>query len=118
VKLAVEEPQSEALLRMLAGRGPYATSVVGEIETARVCRRAGVPPAQVDAVRAGLVIVPLTDEVRRLAEAADPPMLRTLDAVHLASALVLQADLEALVTYDLRLAAAATAVGVPTLAPA
>ena len=46
------------------------------------------------------------------------PDLPTVDAVHLASALSLGADLEAVIAYDRRLAAAADAVGVTVLAPA
>jgi hypothetical protein len=42
----------------------------------------------------------------------------TLDAVHLASALSLGADLEGLVTYERRLSAAAQGAGVRVLAPA
>lgn len=59
MKLAVEEPESEALVTAMGGRGPYATSVVGEIETVRVCRRAAVPPAQIDELLGGLLVVAL-----------------------------------------------------------
>lgn len=44
--------------------------------------------------------------------------MRTLDALHLASALTLADQLDALVTYDHRLADAATAAGVSVAAPA
>ena len=54
------------------------------------------------------------DEAGRL----DPSILRTLDAVHLAAALDLGDDLEALVTYDDRLAEAAVASGIEVIAPA
>jgi predicted nucleic acid-binding protein len=117
VKLAVEEAESAALLAAMVGRGPYVTSVVGEIETLRVCRRAQVPSVQVDELRAGLVIVALDDEVRRLASEVSPPLLRTLQAIHLATALSLGEDLESLVTYDLRLAQAAADVAIPVLSP-
>jgi len=43
--------------------------------------------------------------------------LRTLDAVHLASAQLLAADLQAVVTYDQRMEEAATALGMPVAAP-
>ena len=93
------------------------TSVVGEIETLRVCRRAHVPSVQVDELRAGLVIVALDDDVRRLASEVCPPMLRTLDAIHLATAMSLREDLDSLVTYDLRLARAAADAAIPVLSP-
>jgi predicted nucleic acid-binding protein len=46
-----------------------------------------------------------------------PPVLRSLDAVHLAVALSLGDDLDELVTYDVRMAAAATAHGIPVSSP-
>jgi predicted nucleic acid-binding protein len=117
VKLAVEEAESAALLAAISGRRPYTTSVVGEIETLRVCRRAQVPAGQVDELRAGLVIIALDDEVRRLASEVGSPILRTLDAIHLATALSLGEDLESLVTYDLRLARATADAAIPVLTP-
>jgi predicted nucleic acid-binding protein len=48
----------------------------------------------------------------------EPPALRTPDALHLASALDLGDDLDGMVTYDERLAAAAQIHGVPVIAPA
>lgn len=93
------------------------TSVVGEIETIRVCGRGSVPPEQVEELRDGLVVVALDDEVRRLAAVVGPPLLRTLDAIHLATALSLREDLDGLVAYDARLARAAAGAGLPVLAP-
>jgi len=117
VKLVVEEPESEALIAAIAGQGPHVTSVVGEIETGRVCRRAEVPAAQVEELLEGLVVIALDEEVRRLAAAAGSVTLRTLDAVHLATALSLREGLDGLVTYDLRLAAAAEDADLPVLSP-
>ena len=50
--------------------------------------------------------------------AIGPPLLRTLDAIHLATALALVPDLDAFVTYDDRLAEAARALGLPVVRPA
>lgn len=113
----MEEIESAALLAAIEGRGPYATSVVGEIETVRVCRRAAIPPEQVEELRAGLVIVVLDDEVSRLASEVGSPALRTLDAIHLATALSLRDELDALVTYDIRLARASADAAIPVLSP-
>ena len=63
-------------------------------------------------------ILEVNEEVRRRAGLADPPILRTLDAIHLATAQVLGGDLEALVSYDVRLASAAQAAGLAVLSPA
>ena len=56
------------------------------------------------------------DVFERAAE-LDPGVLHTLDALHLAAALLVGDDLEAIVTYDRRLADAAALHGVPVLAP-
>jgi predicted nucleic acid-binding protein len=117
VKLVVEEPESSALLAAIEGRAPYVTSVVGEIETVRVCERANIPAAQVEELRRGLVLIALDDEVRALAGVVGPPMLRTLDAIHLATALTLRQDVEAVIAYDERLTKAVRAVGMPLLSP-
>jgi len=105
-------------LAAIQGRGPYLTSVLGEIETARACGRANVPAEQVEELRRGLVLVELEEDIRSLACVALPPRLRTLDAIHLATALALREDLEAFVTYDVRLAEAVERAGLPLLAPA
>ena len=88
-------------------------------ELRRAVRR--VAPALVTRARAVLDTITLTSVTVAIFEEAgrlDPPLLRTLDAVHLASALDLGDDLEGMVTYDDRLAAAAQANGVPVVAPA
>ncbi|MEO6496939.1 MAG: PIN domain-containing protein [Solirubrobacteraceae bacterium] len=69
-------------------------------------------------VPASLAIVALTDDVRALAAQMEPVELRTLDAVHLASALTLGDDLGAVLTYDRRMAAAAGELDVIVLSPA
>ena len=46
------------------------------------------------------------------------PMLRTLDAIHVATALLIRDDLDVLVSYDHRMLAAAAARGLPTASPA
>ncbi len=117
MKLVVEEPESDALLAAIDGRGPYITSVVGEIETVRVCRRARLPDDHVEELRRGLVLVALDEEIRTLATVVRPPTLRTLDAIHLATALTVRQDLLAVVTYDVRLAEAVEAAGIPPLSP-
>ncbi len=117
MKLAVEEAESQALLTAIEGQGPYVTSVVGEVETVRACRRASVPGDQIDRLRDALVVIALDDEVRQIAAAVDPPPLRTLDAIHLATALSLGGELDRIVTYDARLAQAAELAGLAVVAP-
>jgi predicted nucleic acid-binding protein len=66
----------------------------------------------------GLVLVDVTTATFEAAARLDPAILRTLDAIHLASALDLGDDLDGLVTYDARLGDAARAHGVAVTAPA
>ena len=60
----------------------------------------------------------MDDTVLAIARRLDPSELRSLDAIHLATALSIGGDLGALFSYDDRLAAAATAAGLRVLAPA
>ncbi len=62
-----------------------------------------------DAGLGDLVIHPIDPEVVRAARIDDPPILRSLDAIHLATAMLIGAEL--IVTYDDRLAEAAEAIG-------
>ena len=112
VKLAVEEPESAALRRYLRRRRPLVSSALARAEVARA-----LLPLGETALRRGGEVLSLLDLVRvndRILAAAGsllPAELRTLDAIHLATAQQLQADLSRLVTYDDRMAAAADALG-------
>src|SRR3712207_9247842 len=68
--------------------------------------RSGVPRAR--ALLAGVDLVPMSPDVLEVAADLAPPSLRSLDAVHLATALSLGSALDAFVVYDERLAQAAT----------
>jgi uncharacterized protein len=83
-------------------------------------RDEAAPPPRADRVEA--VLRPVTalgidDEIVQAAASVEPTGLRSLDAIHLASALVLGEVLDALVTYDARLGEAAEAAGVRVLSP-
>lgn len=62
-------------------------------------------------------LLPLGDHVISTAAFLDPPALRTLDALHVATALSLGDELTAVVTYDTRMQEAAAALGMPVAAP-
>jgi predicted nucleic acid-binding protein len=64
----------------------------------------------------GVALIPLDGAILDAAAALELPALRTLDAIHLASALSLGKDL-AVYTYDVRLAEAAADAGVAVRAP-
>ncbi|MFJ9906411.1 PIN domain-containing protein [Streptomyces sp. NPDC101152] len=107
-----------ALDTFLGDRGslPMATSSLGFVETTRTLDLMGTfPDAMVD-LEHGVGEILLTPEVRRGA-AALTGRLRTLDAVHVASALSLGENLTALVTYDKRMLETALAAGLPAHAP-
>ncbi len=119
VKLVVAEPESRSLQRFLA-RWPERTSAaLLRAEAVRALRRAG-HDAHVGAARRLLRTIRLvrTDEAL-LDRAGDltPRELRSLDAVHLATALALGADLGVVVTYDQRLAGAAVEQGLLVQSP-
>ncbi len=119
VKLVVAEPETEALRAWLleADRDPVGCDLV-RTELMRTVRRAASDRV-VDArdVLDAITLVEVTSAVFEAAGRLDPSTLRTLDAVHLASALDLGDDLDALVTYDDRLASAAELCGVRVIAP-
>lgn len=84
----------------------------------RAVRRA-VPDLAAAAAQvvAQITVVEPDATVRARAAALDPPALRSLDAIHLATALEARSELEAFVSYDERLAAAAAQEGLEVLAP-
>ena len=118
VKLAVAEEESAALRRYLRRRRPLVSSALSRTEVGRA-----LLPFGPEAVRRGKQVLARVDLVRvsdRLLDAAaqlEPPGIRSLDAVHLATARQLGADLGQLVTYDVRMAAAAEAFGWTVVAP-
>ncbi|PVZ11044.1 type II toxin-antitoxin system VapC family toxin [Actinomycetospora cinnamomea] len=121
VKLVRREPESDALAGWLDERTdvPWVTSVLAEVELGRALRRTEPDLlSAVPAVLARLYRCEIDASVRTTAAAFTDPTLRTLDAIHLATALVVPGEeLTAFLTYDQRLLAAARERGVPTQAP-
>jgi predicted nucleic acid-binding protein len=121
VKLVVAEPESGALIELLRTWPARVSSALALTEVPRALRRAGFGAAERRRARQVLARVNLVDVDRPIlatAAALDPPALRTLDAIHVATALAVREDLVGMVTYDLRLAAAAGAAHLDVLAPA
>lgn len=118
VKLVVHEPETQALREARRSWPERVSSVVAEIEVERVGRRVGVGATRrTRSVLARIALVDLDEQIRRRAGAMGPPELRTLDAIHLATALSLGDDLGAVCAYDARLRDAAAAAGVEVLTP-
>jgi hypothetical protein len=120
VKLVVTEAESAALRGYLAAELPRVTSRIAEVEVTRALRRVAQPgdEEQANAVLGGMRFLEVDAPTSAAACSVGPPTLRSLDAIHLASALTLASELEALVTYDARLADAARAAGLTVVAPA
>lgn len=118
VKLVRPERETDALRTLLARAGQCYASALVRAEVPRAARRIG--PRAI--ARAHLVVDELdlidADEIL-LGESAKvgDAGLRTLDAIHLATAMSLGDDLDALVTYDRRMAGAARELGIPVEAP-
>jgi predicted nucleic acid-binding protein len=118
VRLAVAEPESKTLRRYLSRRQPLVTSALARTEVTRA-----LLPSGMEAVSRGedvlrrIQLVRLNDRVLRAAGRMEPPQLRSLDAIHLASARELGASVKQIVTYDERMADAATAAGWSVAAP-
>lgn len=84
----------------------------------RACRRWGDSVADsADASLSDVALVPMDDAVLAAARRLDPIELRSVDAIHLATALSIGTDLGALFSYDDRLTAAAVAAGLYVLTP-
>lgn len=116
-KLARHERETEALFDWLERHGDESliASVLLEVELERALRRAD-PTAlgRIPRILSGITRIELTAPIRVLAGAYQDPLLRSLDAVHLATAQALTdggEELTAFVTYDKRLIEAARAVG-------
>ena len=123
VKLATREQETNALREHVAAYDARVTSRLATVEVPRALARRGSDSVAVGAeplraILRTLLLVELDEDVAKRAAELEPAMLRSLDAIHLASALVIGDELAAVVTYDARLASAARAAGLTVLAPA
>ena len=121
VKLVHAEPESQALRDWLTERAEigWLSSVLVEVESFRALARHS--PGAIARLPAVLDLIDLVDMnagIRILAQTVTPVTVRSLDAIHLATALHVRAQLTSFVTYDKRLADAATAAGLGVDAPA
>jgi predicted nucleic acid-binding protein len=117
VKLVVPEPETPSLSAALNSVVRLVASEILEVEVLRASRRAGADTRGARAQLAAVRLMPLTDEIRALAGELDPPSIRSLDAIHVASALSLRERLKGLFTYDERMSRAARDAGLDVYAP-
>lgn len=88
------------------------------VEAVRTCRRLGGEIADDAQARlTDLALVPIDSQVLTIARRLEPAELQSLDAIHLATALSIGSDLDAVFSYDDRLTAAAVGAGLRVLAP-
>lgn len=124
VKLVRQETHSADLVAWLNAHddAPLVSSALVEVEVPRALRRSA-PQALVGVPAAvgRLFRLEIDSTVRATAAAFAEPTLRSLDAIHLATAQILTnesgAEFLAFVTYDRRLLDAAKAAGLPTASP-
>lgn len=118
VKLVVTEPESATLRRYLRRRRPLVTSALARAEVARALLPLGQTAVlRGQAVLSRLELIRISDRILAAAGTLLPAELRTLDAIHVATAQQLGCDLARVVTYDERMDAAARATGCSVIAP-
>ena len=117
VKLVAEEPESDALRAALEPLANLASSVIARVEVGRAARAVGLDEGLAEEVLSTVALIPLDHAVIGAAVDVEPLSVRSLDAIHLATALSLADQLGVLVTYDERMRAAADQASLLTLAP-
>jgi hypothetical protein len=123
---------ASALITLVTGRRPFApelhdflahspevpmgTSTIGFVETVRTLDRVGSYPTAMQDLLASFTEILVTDEIRDAA-ASLPGGVRTLDAVHIASAQAIGDALAVLVSYDKRMLDITHSMGIPIASP-
>lgn len=120
IKLLAEESHSKAFAAFYDSHAEaeWVSSALLRIEVARAVAR--VAPALLPDARdllSAFTYIAMDEEVVEAAMSEPDRALRSLDAVHLATARIVAEDLDGLVTYDARLATAASDAGLPVLTP-
>jgi predicted nucleic acid-binding protein len=116
VKLVLQEPESQALIDYLDGRTDVEASDLSIAEVGRAVRRFFADFEAPD-VMDGIALHRVTPDVLRLAARLEPRAMRTLDAIHLAFALMPGSGDAQMITYDARLAKAARDLGLRVVQP-
>jgi predicted nucleic acid-binding protein len=104
LKLIFQEDESAALVRLI--KAQCVTSSISRIEVLRIVQRTN--PESLNFAKTELskfILIPISEVVIRIAESfAGLATLRSLDAIHDASALLIQDSIDGLITYDLQMA--------------
>ena len=118
-RVLLAEPDAAAIARDLEGFELRVASRLLRVELRRLAVREGRLSAA-DQLLADIALLPVDADVLTAAETLPPPTVGTLNAIHLATALRLAGtgNLDAVMTYDKRLAAGAIHHGLEVIAPA
>jgi len=118
IKLVVNEPESVALGAFLAARTLLVSSALARVEVIRnVLRHGDVATQRARRVLAAVRLLSIDERLLEQAATLDPHALRTLDAIHLATAQTVLTSQGDLVTYDHRMRAAAERLRFKVVAP-
>jgi predicted nucleic acid-binding protein len=118
VKLVAREPESAALRRFLRRRRPLVASVLVRTEVSRAVLTLGDPfLRRAGEVLSRIELVRINNQVLSDAGVLEPPVLRSLDAIHLATAALFETTLSGVITYDGPMTDAARSYGWKVSAP-
>ena len=117
LKLVVEEDESTAMMQWFESHSSVWSSQLLRTEALLAAARLAVPVHLVEEALDAVALILPTEETFAKAGRLQPVGLRSLDAIHLAAALELGADLEGLVSYDDRLIDAAGGASVVVVSP-
>jgi len=118
VKLAVREPESDALRRYLRRRRSLISSALARTEVLRALLPGGERAlAAGRSVLSRINLVRVNDQVLSRAGTLSPVELRSLDAIHLATAERIGTDLGEIISYDERMTTAARQKGYAVASP-
>jgi uncharacterized protein len=120
IKLIFEEPETAALLEFLGAWPNRISSALARVEVLRTSSRLGEPAVVRHAreILTGLHLVRADYGVLAAAAAVGPATLRSLDSIHLATAMSFGEELGGMIVYDRRLRRAARSAGLTVWAPA
>jgi len=116
-RVLLEEPDEPLIRRALQTFDNHVSSRLLQVELRRLALRERVSGA--DQTLNTVTLAPLDEAILGAAETIEPAGVATLDAIHLATAVRLATDgrLDAMLTYDRRLAEAARHHGLAVLSP-
>lgn len=118
VKLVKREKESEALADALRRWPDRASSWLLHVEVLRAARLAGEDAfARAVSMLDDIALLPVSQPILERAAGLAPTGMRTLDAIHVATSLVLADDLGVLISYDERMLAAANDASIESVSP-